>query len=314
MADENSNYIDMDEATAAAERLLAAEAPDEEAGVEPGTEGQAAPPASPAPEPTPEAPAEEEFYPRADLESLLEGVTDPAAREAISTAYKSFQRGFTQKSQELSGLRRAFEGVDPQQAREAYDFVQNLTSDREFATRVHSELAQALELAGASPAQAQAEATRQVESAMAGDLEDFGVSPDNPLVSKVAQLEARQAEWERREAERIQQMQRDAAIAAIERQDQAIRRSRADLDDDAMNAVYSLAASTGGDLEAAVEIYDALTERIVTDYVAKKSAPQGAASAPPSGAAHSEEQVEIRNVDDAHKIAAERLKQIFANQ
>jgi len=316
-------YVDMDAATAAAQRLMDAEASSDEgeAGVEPGTEGQVAAAESPAPEPT-ESPAaeekpaaeEEEFLPRADLESLLEGVTDPGAREAITTAYKSFQRGFTQKSQELSGLRRAFEGIDPNQAREAYDFVQNLATDRDFATRVHSELAQALELAGASPAQAEAEATRQVESALAGDLEDFGVSPDNPLVKQVAALEARQADWERREQERVQQAQRDAEIAAIQRQDQKIRRERTDLDDDAMNAVYALGASTGGDLEAAVEIYDALTERIVTDYVARKSAPAGAAAAPPAGATHSEEPVVIQNMDDAGKIAAERIKQIFANQ
>jgi len=311
-------YVDMDAATAAAERLLAAEGTDESAAGEEPT-GQVAPPAPPAPEstetpPAPEAGEGEEFYPRADLESLLEGVSDPAAREAISTAYKSFQRGFTQKSQELSGLRRAFDGIDPAQAREAYDFVQNLTSDRDFALRVHSELAAALEQAGATPAQAQAEASRQVESAMAGDLEDFGVSPDNPLVKQVASLEARLAASEQAARARAEQERVDAQIRDIERQDQKIRRERTDLDDDAMNAVYSLAASTGGNLEAAVEMYDALTQRIVTDYVAKKSVAPGAAAAPAQGASHSEEPVEILTVDDAHKLAVERVKQIFANQ
>ena len=316
MAGENSDpYVDMDAATAAAEALLNTDAPDEDAGIEPSS-GQVALEAPTAPEATTqeETPEAEDFIPRADLESLLEGVNDPQAREAITTAYKSFQRGFTQKSQEVSGLRRAFEGIDPAQAREAYDFVQNLTSDRDFATRVHGELAQALELAGASPAQAEAEATRQVESAMAGDLEDFGVSPDNPLVKKVTELESRQAQWEQRESERQADARRQSEIAAIERQDQAIRRQRKDLDDDAMNAVYQLAASTGGDLEAAVEVYDALTERIVTDYVARKSAAPGAAAAAPTGAPHSEAPVEITSVDEAHKIAVERVKQIFANQ
>lgn len=319
MAGENSEgYVDMDAATAAAQRLMDAEGSDESADVD-EPQGQAAPAAPPAPESTaptgdilPDPPEDEEFIPRADLESLLEGVTDPGAREAITTAYKSFQRGYTQASQKVSGLRRAFEGIDPQQAREAYDFVQNLTTDRDFATRVHGELAQALELQGASPAAADAEASRQIESAMAGDLEDFGVDPSNPLVSKVASIEARQAEWERKMQERDAQAQREAQIRDIERMDQKIRRERSDLDDDDMNAVYALAASTGGDLEAAVELYDGLVERTVTNYVAKKSAAPGAAAAPPSGAPHSEEPVVIENVDQAHKIALERAKQLFA--
>lgn len=279
---------------------------------------QVAPEATPAPEatapePVVEAPEVEDFYPRADLESLLEGVDDPKAREAISTAYKSFQRGFTQKAQQVAGLQRAFEGIDPAQAREAFDFVQNLTSDRAFAAQVHAELAQALEQAGASPAQAEAEATRQVESAQAGAVEDWGIDPENPLVKEVNELKQWKVEQSAREVERELKLARDAQIRDIERMDAEVRRQHPHYSEEDMGTIYRFAASMGGDLFAAQEAYDAERDRLVTAYVAQKAAAPKTPAAP-TGAPHSEEPVTINTVKEAHAAAPEVLARILAAQ
>lgn len=279
---------------------------------------QVAPEATPAPEataqePVVEEPEVEDFVPRADLESLLEGVEDEKARESIITAYKSFQRGFTEKSQKIAGLQRAFEGIDPNQAREAFDFVQNLTSDRAFAAQVHAELAQALEAAGASPAQAEAEATRQVESVQAGAVEDWGIDPDNPLVKEVQELKQWKVEQSAREVERDLKIARDAQIRDIERMDAEVRRQHPGYDEGDMGTIYRFAASMGGDLFAAQEAYEAEKDRLVTAYVAQKAAAPKAQAAP-SAAAHSEEPMTINTVKEAHEAAPEVLKRILATQ
>jgi len=319
MADDETQTI-LEEAQAKLDEINAnPEAQDDDSGepeLEFAAEQVAETPPAPeatAPEPEVEAPEVEDFIPRADLESLLEGIDDPKARESVITAYKSFQRGFTEKSQKLSGLSRAFEGIDPAQAREAFDFVQNLTTDRNFAAQVHSELAQALEQAGASPAQAEAEATRQVSAAQAGELEDWGVDPENPLVREVQELKQWKVEQSAREVERDLKIARDAQIRDIERMDAEVRRQHPQYDEGDMGTIYRFAASMGGDLFAAQEAYEAERDRLVTAYVAQKAAAPRNTSAP-GGAAHSEEPVTINTVKEAHAAAPEVLARILAAQ
>lgn len=319
-------YIDLDAAAKAAEELLnAGRTPDEETeeveeqSVEPEVES-----ATPDETTEEEAPAEAEddsddFIPRADLEALLEGL-EGEPRERVITAYKSFQRLSTKRNQEVSALRRAFDGVDPEEAKRAYEFVQNLSSDPQFATQVYNELATALEEAGMSPAAASRAATEAIESKVteATPVDDgLDEYADNPFVQQLKETQARLDAMEKAAREREEAAAREArdnaVIAEIERQHQEIRRENPDFDDDDMDSIFKIAASMQGDLFQAKEYYEALQDRLVTEYVAKKKAvPKGQAAPSRAAAPYSEEPVEILNTDQAHVLAVERARQLLS--
>lgn len=317
-------YTDMEAARAAAEELLNMGGESDEA---PEPVEEQSEPAEVEASDTPDETTEdsgtssedesEDFIPRADLEALLEGL-EGEPRERVITAYKSFQRLSTKKAQEVSGLLRSFEGIDPTEARQAYDFVQKLGTDPQFAMSVHGELTQALTDAGMSPAAASQAASEAIEAKTADvtpeyDLDEFA---DNPFVQQLTALQARvdASEKARKEAEERAQFEQhqEAMIREIERQDQQIRRENPGLEEDDMETIYGLAASTQGDLFAALDQYKALQDRLVTKYVASKTAAPKSASPVSSAAPHSEEPVEITSIKQAHELAKDRLKHLFA--
>jgi|SRR6187551_598446 len=311
------DYVDLDAAAAAAKELFSiGETSDEEPETEVEEQSEVVEEEAPtADDETTETPAEpeaeeEDFIPRADLESLLEGL-EGEARERVVTAYKSFQRLSTKQSQANAELRRAFDGVDPQEARQAYEFVQNLGSDPEFAMAVHKELSAALEQAGMSPAQASREASRQIEeTASEGEKYDLSDFEDNPFVQELNELKQWRASQEREAQERRAQEAMERQIREIEEDVAKLRRDNPNMDDDDMDVIYKIAASTGGDVFAAKEYFDGVRDRLVTDYVAtKKRVPKSSGGG--GGAPHSEEPVEITGIDMAHKLAVERARHLM---
>jgi hypothetical protein len=311
------DYVDLDAAAAAAKELFSiGSEPDEEPEVEAEEQSEVVEEEAPtADDETTESPAEpeaeeEDFIPRADLESLLEGL-EGDARERVVTAYKSFQRLSTKQSQANAELRRAFEGVDPAEARQAYEFVQNLGSDPQFAMQVHQELSAALEQAGMSPAAASREATRQIEETTTeGERYDLSEYEDNPFVQELNELKQWRASQEAQAAERARTEALDRQIREIEEDVAKLRRDNPNIDDDDMDVIYKIATSTGGDVFAAKEYFDGVRDRLVTDYVAKKkSAPRSAGGS--GGAPHSEAPVEITGIDQAHLLAVERARHLM---
>jgi hypothetical protein len=103
-------------------------------------------------------------------------------------------------------------------------------------------------------------------------------------------------------------MQRQQMIADIERQANAVRRANPQYDDDDMDAIYKIAGSLNGDIEAASDYYQAQQDRIVTNYIARKGkAAPGTAPAPGGGTSHSETPKEFRTTDEAHELAKDWL-------
>lgn len=239
--------------------------------------------AAPTPsESAPEAPAvaEAESFTKADLASLLEGVDDPAARERIETAYKSFQGDYTRKTQELAQERKAYEDLgDPAKIQEAMQF-QAALSDPTNWPQVHAELTAALENMGYTPAQARAEATSQMQEAAPAvpakpSLEDL----DDPDVK--AYLESLESRFdslsETIQAERAAQKQEQELLALageLTRQETAIRQSNASYDDNDINAIYELSSYYRGNLFQAEEAYKAQNQRAIERYLAQKAGVQ----------------------------------------
>lgn len=283
----------------------------EPAAVQGSTESEA-----PAPEvATPETPeAVEESTERTDLAALLEGLGDEEAAR-VTRAYKSLQGDYTRKTQELAERAKQFEGLDPQAAREAAEFVQLLQTDRNFAQSIHAELSSALQTEGLTPAEASREATRQLDSAStAVDWDELGIDPSNPLARTIEGLQKSNAELTSWREQQIRDNQRDAMIREIERQDQAIRHSNPDYAEGDFDTIYKVAAAMDGDLVAAEQYYRGLKDRILGDYVESKTrVAQGAGPVVPA-AQHSEVPRVFESTDQAHPEAVERLRAILAAQ
>jgi len=94
----------------------------------------------------------------------------------------------------------------------------------------------------------------------------------------------------------------------LEAAEQTIKTANPDYTDSDLEAIYSLAYSTDGDLLAAQEVYQGIQQRLLGSYLQAKSVPHGATPAPnaPSSTPHRE----FSSLDDAHKAALEAVRNI----
>lgn len=318
MPDETPVEVDLDAAAASLAEALAT--PSESVTAAESVQATAPVPEPTAPE-TPAAPAAEteveESTERTDLAALIEGLSDEEAAR-VTRAYKAIQGEATKRFQEASEIRKQFEGLDPETARQAVGFIQQLETDRAFAEQVHEHLAQALQTEGLTPARAAAEATRRIEDV---DWEEAGLDSSNPLVQTIDQIRRQNEEllqWkqgqERAEQTRAQEARRQEVIRDIERQDQAIRNAHPHYKEEDMDAIYKIAAATEGDLVVAEEYYRGLNDRILADYLEKKGAIPAGVGPAPAGAAHSETPTVFGSTDEAHPSAVEFLRKAMAEQ
>jgi hypothetical protein len=106
----------------------------------------------------------------------------------------------------------------------------------------------------------------------------------------------------------VEQQELQALESELEVQEQTIRTANPQFGDEDMEAVYSLAHATGGDLLAAAEQYHAIQQRLLGDYLQAKQVPHGATPAP--GGPSSTPPREFHSLDEAHKAAMEALRNI----
>jgi hypothetical protein len=251
------------------------------------------------PEPAAQPDAATDSFTKTDLNSLLAGVTDPAARQSIEAAYKAFQGDYTRNMQTIAPWRELAEsGADPAIAAQSLEFVQALETDPDFVRAVHGQLSQALQAAGLTPAQASDEAARQIESTLTEDGGD-----ESPLQREVAELRA----W--REDMEAQQVQH-TMMAELQRAEMAIRQTNPTYTDGDVERIYELAFAHGGDLHAASQSYEALRQSFISGYIDNKGAAvEGAPSAAvPVAAASSDEPVDMTDWKVASKAAREFLR------
>lgn len=253
--------------------------------------------ATPAPAAQPDGATDS--FTKTDLNSLLEGVTDPAARQAIEAAYKSFQGDYTRNMQQIAPWRQFAEaGIDPAVAAQSLEFVQALETDPQFVQAVHAQLSQALESAGLTPQQASDEAARQIQSG-----EAFQDGEDDSLSREVAELRAWKEEMEQAQVQQT-------LMAEIQRSEMAIRQANPHYTDTDIEKVYELAFAHGGDLAAAQASYEALRQQFITGYVEQKGAANAVtpSAAVPVAAASSEEPPNMTDWKTASAAAREFVR------
>lgn len=217
--------------------------------------------------------------------------------EDMQRVYKSMQADYTRKTQELAELRNKFNAlgeveVDPEEAVRMVRFVQQLDSDPAFAEKFVHHVSEQLGIADHNQ--------NPVMDGPVVEETNYEGLPE-PLVKELEEMrEFRQ--------QMLEQQELQALEAELEIQEQTIRTANPHFNDEDMEAVYSLAHSTGGDLIAAAEQYHTIQQRLLGDYLQAKQVPHGATPAP--GGPSSPPQREFNSLEDAHKAAQEALRNI----
>jgi len=217
--------------------------------------------------------------------------------EDMQQVYKSMQADYTRKTQEIAELRRGYEsfsdaGVDPDVALQAIGFLQQLDNDPQFAL----EVAEAIRHNVGIPDVA------QTTDAFTPDVNN---SYDGLPPSLAQELE--EMRTFRQEMMEVQAQQE--VMAELEAMENTIRVSNPDYSDDDMEAIYSLAYATDGDLMAAQQQYHQIQQRMLSSYLKAKTVPHGATPAP--SAPSSTPGRSFGSLDDAHAAAKEALRNIL---
>lgn len=215
--------------------------------------------------------------------------------EDMQQVYRSMQADYTRKTQEIAELRRNYEsfsenGVDPNDALEAVSLFQRLNTDPEFAAEVAKDIQTKLEELGYS--QSQVEDTPNVTN---NSYE--GLPPE--LANELEQMRSFREEM-------VQQQQQQQILSELEAQENTIKTINPNYTDNDMEAIYSLAYSTDGDLLAAQEIYHGIQQNLLGNYLESKSVPHGATPAP--GGPVNVPSRDFASLDEAHAAAMEAMR------
>lgn len=224
-----------------------------------------------------------------DVESFTE--IDPTTLTPNELAtYKSMLADYTRKTQEVAPWRKAFDGLDiqdPQAAREAYEFYQNLNSDAEFAKDVYGQLGEALK--------------DFIDKPNAEIVSDPDLDVD-PTDAKLSELDARIKSFE--EMQRFQ-----AGAAELQRQEMAVRSQHNDWGDTDFEAVYEIAQAYDGNLLQAATRYDAMKNDVIARYLTSKADVNPALAPVTTGLNASEPLSAPVDTREAHIRAIEYMKQ-----
>lgn len=217
--------------------------------------------------------------------------------EDMQLVYKSMQADYTRKTQEIAELRRSYEAfseaeVDPDVALQAVGFLQELNDNPEFALQVAENIRR------------NAGTTDDSQPSEVFTSENVDNSYDNLPPQLAAELEQM-----RQFREEMMQMQaQQESLAELEAMENTIRTTNPHYTEDDVEAIYSLAYATDGDLLAAQEMYAGIQQRLLGSYLKTKDAPLGATPAP--SAPSSVPGRAFSNLEDAHKAAMEAVRNI----
>lgn len=231
------------------------------------------------------------------VEESFTGFNPADLPEDMQLVYKSMQADYTRKTQELAEWRNKMGAlssleVDPDEAVRMINFVQQLDSDPAFAEEFVSHVTQQLNL------------NNRNQNAIDGEpvVEETNYDGIPPELARELE-EMRQFRSQMQEAQAIQELEQQLLV-----QEQTIKTANPQFSDEDMEAVYSLAHATDGDLLAAADMYHAIQQRLLGNYLQAKQVPYGATSAP--GGPSMVPSKEFSSLDEAHKAAMESLRNI----
>ena len=236
-----------------------------------------------------------EDNPPVEAESFT-GFDPSVLPEDMQQVYRSMQADYTRKTQEIAEKRREYEafseaGIDPNEALEAASLWQRMNNEPDFAMSISQEIQNRLEELGYAN-----------EPKVADVPVDTNYEGLPPAIAQELQ------EMRTFREEMVQQQEQQQIFQEIEAAEQTIRTLNPNYSDNDMDAIYSLAYSTQGDLMKAQEAYHSIQQNLLGSYLQAKTVPHGATPAPnlPS----SMPQRSHGSLDEAHKAAMEALRNI----
>jgi hypothetical protein len=278
---------------------------------EPATDDTTVDPAVDAAQQDEQTPVESPLGPIPDLSDL-----DPDARAIVQKRISDFQRSYTEKTTKLADAQRILEGTgtDPEAILEAYQFQQLLSDPGPEGDDARARLYQALNAQYGTQPQQQAPTPETPED----PFSEYDLPPEiRDALSMVPQLKAQLDQFTATQQEYAQQQAQQAYLQEVVDDLQgkwgSITTERPDLSD-AEDAIFALAASTDGNLLAAVDLYDSIERKAQAKLFAGSANVPGGSVSPPAGGGHSTEPVVLEDFKQAGKAAEEFLRRAYLDQ
>lgn len=238
------------------------------------------------------------------FDPTLLSTLSPEIQAAVKAQQASMQGDYTRKTQEAAELRKQFEGLDPELARQSVSYIQQL-SDPEFLQQAHSAMSAELERLGFSPKEAAAKATEQIAEQEYED-EDDGVT--SRFQSELDELKA----WK---TQTQQEQYQTYLTNEVLKQETVIRQTNPTYTDQDIGHIMELAWSTNGNLLNANKAYQNMRNYFAKDLLAQKASTTGAIAPSATGEGSTlEAPPKFASLEEAHKAAMERMRVLSANE
>lgn len=253
-----------------------------------------------------------------DTSFMGEGFDPNTLPPELQQRYLEMQQHFTRRNQEAAEIRRQYEGLgDPQEIQAALELRESLQDPRNWV-QLHSELSDELQAMGYSVAQADVEASRQMQDHIDAspqlpqlpESDDPDLQPYRQHIESLNQeLNSVKSQFDEWRAEQEAQQMELALVGEVTRQVNAIREARPDYSENDINAIYEIASFYDGDLFAAQNRYEEILQDRISRYMQSKqqTAPQ---QQPLPGAGVTTQVPRVATWDDARASALQIAAQM----
>lgn len=245
----------------------------------------------------------------------------------LQPGWRQLQGAFTKKTQEMAEERRQLEAQlaslgDTEQVQQALELYTAIQDPRNWA-QLHTELSEAMQAHGMTPAQADKAATEALTQPAVPETPDLaGLTDDPELAPLVQSLKAQQQRLEAFEMQQQQammqrqaEMEQQAIVYELMNQVSAIREANPSYSDEDIDGILELSSFYNGDVVAAQQRYEQDFQRRMGRYLAgKQAASDIAPSVPPGGSPAASTPVEPHEetLDEVEEWAVEHLRQLQA--
>jgi hypothetical protein len=233
--------------------------------------------------------------------------------DELKPGWKQLQAEWTRKTQALAEERRQYEGIDPEEARQALALYGAL-KDPDYLVQFYGELKTALEAQGLTPREAEAEAARQIEEASTDPHEDplAKLGEDEELAPIAREFKTLREELKalkaERESERLERDEQEAQLklaSEMLEQEQYLRENKFSQAD--INRCHELSPWYDGDLVEAAKALVSIKNEAIEEYLAQKGAVPTGATPVPGREMTSEVPTEIGDLNEAMQAALGHL-------
>lgn len=256
----------------------------------------------------------------APLEDSFTNVDPSMLPLELQPIYKSLQADYTRKTQGVAERGKQYESFgDPERVSQALAFVDQLQNPQ-YLQQFHGELSEYLQSMGLGPSEANQAASQHIvetQATLQGTLADYeGIPELAPVAQHVQSLEQKLSQLEASFSERSRAEQQErlhlAMVGEIQRQESAIRGTNPHYSQDDIDAIYEIGAYYDGNLITAQNRYEEIIGKRMTSYLTTKSVAAQAPSVPGGQIIAASVTDSPQTLDNAHRQAMERLREIEA--